>query len=253
MTRPKPWTIPEVAAVQLYYPKGGIEAVEPHLPGRTRSSIYQRACALKLRSPKWSKPIRQNWPQDDRIDDDIRRLHASPPKRGDVEALATRLGRPTWWLSRRARSLGLITPRFREEPWSDAEIAIIEEHAELTPERVRAKLKKAGFTRTDTAIMVKRKRLGMRVERDGRHPAREIARLLGYDDSTVARWIRMGRLKAGEYGKDRSDGRVTSWEVTDRDLREFIIQNPTALELRRIPAANQPWLIELLTGRGPTA
>ena len=198
--RSKPWTTPEVVAVRQYYPQGGIEAVEPHLPGRTRSSIYQRACLLGIKSPQHAKPIREYWPNCPQVDEAIRQLHTSPPKRGDVVALGKRLARPTYYISRRARQLGLITPRFREEQWSAAEIAILEQCDELTPERVRAKLKKAGFTRTDTAIMVKRKRLGMRVERDGRRPAREIARLLGYDDSTVARWIRMGRLKAGEYG-----------------------------------------------------
>jgi hypothetical protein len=251
--RHKPWTTVELSAIRQHYPTGGIEAVEPHLQGRTRSAIYQQARILKLRSPKWSKPIREYWPKDERIDNVIRRLHASPPERGAVEDLAKRLGRPAWWVSRRARELGLVTPRFREAPWSDAEIAIVEDNAELTLQRVQAKLKKAGYTRTITAIAVKRKRIGLRVERDGRRPARDVARLLGYDDSTIARWIRMGRLKAREYGQDRSDGRVNAWEITDRDLREFLIQNPTALELRRIPAANQPWLIELLTGRGPTA
>lgn len=252
MNRSSFWTTAELAKIREHYPAGGIEAVEPHLPGRTRSAIYQQARILGLRSPKWSKPIRENWPKDDRIDDAIRRLHTTPPKRGEVEALATKLGRPTWWVSRRAREMGLITPRFREAPWSDAELQLLEETADLSPAQAYKRLRKAGFVRTLTAITVKRKRLAIRVQRDG-YTGRELAELIGYNESTIARWIRMGRLKAAECGQERGDGRVNAYKVTDKDLREFIIQNPTVLELRRIPAANQPWLIELLTGRGPTA
>lgn len=251
MSRAKPWTTVELAAVRQHYPAGGIEAVEPHLPGRTRSAIYQQARLLKLRSPKWSKPVRESWPKDDRIDDEIRRLHTIPPKRGEIEALATKLGRPTWWVSRRARELGLVTPRFREEPWSPAELDLLEETADLSPTRVVKMFKKAGFSRSLNAIMVKRKRLSIKVQRSG-YSSRQIADLLGYDETTIARWIRMGRLRATSYGQDRRDGRQFSYDVSEKDLREFIIQNPTALELRRIPAAHQPWLIELLSGRGPT-
>lgn len=129
---------------------------------------------------------------------------------------------------------------------------MLEETADLSPSQAEKRLRKAGFVRTLTAITVKRKRLAIRIQRDG-YTGRELAELIGYDERTVSRWIRMGRLKAAEYGQERGDGRVNAYRVTDKDLREFIIQNPTVLELRRIPAANQPWLIELLTCRGPTA
>lgn len=247
------WTTTELAAIREHYPTGGITALEPLLPGRTRTAIYQQARIMGLKSLR-QDPVRGSWPNTPEVDEAIRAAHATPPKKGDIAKLAKRLGRPEWSISKRARELGLVTPRFREAPWSDAELKILEETTELTPERARLRMRAAGFERSATAIVVKRKRQGIRQpERHGAHSASEVARLLGYDPSTAKRWIHKGLLKAKAIKADRADRIATEWEVTDRDLREFIIQNPMAIQLRRIPAAHQPWFIELLTGRGPMA
>ena len=244
------WTTNELAAIREHYPTGGITAVEPHLPGRTRSAIYQQARMMGLKSSRHD-PVRGTWPNKPELDEAIRQLHTSAPKKGDVKRLAARLERPVWWVSKRARELGLVTPRFREAPWSDAELALLDETADITPQAAQKKFERHGFSRTVSAIVVKRKRRGIRAHRDG-YSAMEVGRLLGYEESVVSRWVRQGKVKAKPAGADRSDGRTTLWLITDRDLREFIIQNPMAIELRRVPAAHQPWLIELLSGRGPT-
>lgn len=245
------WTTTELTTIRRDYPAGGLAAVEPQLVGRTRSAIYQQARLMRLRSPRQGDSIRSHHPVTPEIDEAIRQLHTTTPKKGDVKRLAERLGRPVYWVSKRARELGLVTPRFREAPWSQAELDILDDTAELTPHAARLRLKRAGFERSVTAVVVKRKRVGLRVQPDGSYSAREAAHLLGYEESVLARWIRLGRIKASTAGADRSDGRTTAWRITPRVLREFIVNNPMAVQLRRIPAAHQPWLIELLSGRGP--
>lgn len=236
------WKTNELAALREHYPQGGINACEPHLPGRTRTSIYQRAQMLGLSSPRQKVLVRQSWPHDPHIDQQIRFAHQQPPKKGGVEKLARLVGRPTWWVSKRARELGLVTPRFREPAWSDAELAIVEATRELSSEATQRALARAGFKRTITAVVVKRKRLGIHVpERVGLYSTGEIADLLGYERSTVIRWIRLGYLRA----RNTDAGHFAD----DASLRRFLIEHPLQVDLRRLPMANRPWFVQMLAGR----
>ena len=238
------WTTTELAVIRAHYPAGGINACEPHLPGRTRSSIWQQAGKLGLRSPRQKVDVRQSWPRDPHIDEQLRFAHQQAPKKGDIERLAKRVGRPVWWVSKRARELGLTTPRFREAPWSDAELKIADDTRELTPEGTQRALKRAGFTRTITAVIVKRKRLSIPVpERVGVYTTGQVANLLGYERSTVIRWIRLGLLRTQHRNAD-----AELREITDRDLREFFKRHPLQADLRRLPLGNRPWFVQLLTG-----
>lgn len=244
------WTTRELQLIREHYPAGGIPALEPLLPGRTRSSIYQRANMLGLHCAN-QPPIRQSWPHDQRIDEEIRVAHQRPMKKGDVVRLAKRIGRPVWYVSRRAREMDLTTPRFREPPWSPAEIELLRETRELKPEPCSAVFKRRGFSRTATAIQVQRKRNGILREQGEDYTCTSAAAMLGHDPCTVLRWIRMGMLKAepDKGCKARGDGRTTQYRVTERALRDFIVNHPIRVDLRKIPAAHTPWLIELLAGR----
>ncbi len=246
------WTTPELAVIRREYPIGNISEIEARLPGRSRTAIYQQARIMGIKRPGGSETVRPSYPKSPEIDDAIRQLHATPPGKDQVTRLAQRLDRPVWWISRRARDLGLLTPRFREAPWSPAEIDILEDTIDLSPPAIRRRLARAGFTRSDAAIAVKRKRVGIFQSDRSDYTGAQAAELLGYDQSTVSRWIRQGILKASAAGQQREDGRITMWSVTPKNLRQFLIDNPMAFELRRIPAAHQPWLIELLSGRGPS-
>jgi len=244
-----PWTTREIRVLRETYPAGGINGVIALLPHRSRSAIYQHANALGLRCA--SQPmVRESWPLQPGMDDAITAAHQRPMKRGDVVALAKRLARPVWWVSRRARELGLTTPRFRELPWCKQELALLRETRNLRPEAVQRALRRHGFRRTATAIAVQRKRQQVqRDPRDDNYTAREVAKLLGADDTTVTRWIRLGLLAAARdpTHKPTADGRAP-YRITNKALRDFITTHPIHLDLRKLPAAHTPWFVDLLAG-----
>lgn len=244
------WTTREIATLREHYPAGGINAVLEHLPQRSRSAIYCHANALGLHCA--GRPqVRQHWPQDTATDDAIRTAHQRPTKRGDIVRLAARLGRPVWWVSRRARDMGLTTPRFREPAWTPAEIAILHANTHLAPAAVQRAMRRQGYRRTATAIAVQRKRCGIKRTQADAYSCRQAALMLGMDNTTLLREIRMGYLRA-EPNRDyqtRTDGAVTQYVVTERNLREYIISHPVRLNLRKLPAGHVPWFIDLLAGR----
>lgn len=234
------WTTTELAAVREHYPRGGVEACLPHVQ-RNRQSIYQRAAAMGLHAPGYSG-ARERWPNDPELDERIRRLHEHPLQRGAIRDFAECVGRPCWYVSRRARELGLKTPRFREPPWTPSEVQLLHDTAHLLPSGARLTFKRSGYTRSDTAIVVKRKRQGILLTQarndEGLFNANQLSELLGVDRKTVARWITLSELP----GKKRGD----LWFIKDRDLREFIITHPFRVELRKIPDSSRAWFIELL-------
>lgn len=256
MTTPTPrtarraWTTREIATLRKHYPIGGINAVIEHLPHRSRAAIYCHAAALGLRCPGQPQ-VREHWPLDPAIDDAIRLTHQRPTQRGDIVRLAARVGRPLWWVSRRARDMGFTTPRFREANWSDAEIAILRANSHLAPAAVQRALRRQGFRRTTTAVAVMRKRLGIKRTQADAYSCRQAAMMLGMDASTMLREIRTGYLRARpntDY-QTRSDGATAQYVITDRDLREYIISHPVRLNLRKLPAGHVPWFVDLLAGR----
>lgn len=244
------WTTREVAIVREHYPLGGVAACLPHLT-RSRGSIYQRANALGLRAPG-ETGVRESWPNDPEIDARIRKLHETPLLKGAITEFAARIGRPKWYVSRRARELGLKTPRFKEAAWSQDEIQLLHDTSHIGTAAARKRFLKEGFNRSETAIHVKRKRLGVSVRQSrqdaGLYAAHAISELFGVDAKTTLRWIRMGELRA-----KRRDTDTDEYVVAERDLREFIITHPMRVELRKIPDSNRAWFIELLAGRAGLA
>jgi hypothetical protein len=73
-----------------------------------------------------------------------------------IRVLAERVGAPSWAIKKRARELGLT--RTKEKPWSDAELQILTRYAWISDDRIRLKLKQAGYARTATAVHLKLKR-----------------------------------------------------------------------------------------------
>jgi excisionase family DNA binding protein len=189
--------------------------------------------------------MRQKWKPDADLDARLVWLHQRPMGRGAIMEFAQRIGRPQWWVSRRARELGLKTPRFRELPWSPAEIALLHETAHIGTSNARVRLRKAGFDRSETAIHVKRVREGISVRQArqdaGIYNSNQVAELLGVDRKTATRWIHFGELRATRDGENYS--------IRESDLRTFIVNYPLRVELRKIPDSNRIWFIELLAGR----
>ena len=113
--------------------------------------------------------------------------------RFNIRPLAKKVGMPHWALKKRARELGLA--RTKEQAWSEAELAILSRYAWMSDERIRLKLKAAGYSRTVTGIHLKLKR--MRFKHDGSfYSAYSLAQALGIDPHAVTRWIKSGHLKA---------------------------------------------------------
>lgn len=237
------WTTPEVTTVRQHYPLGGIDACMPLLPGRTRSGVYQQAAKLGLHAPGVTH-VREHWPQSDTVDAAIRRLHQAAPTRGGISALADQLKRPRWWVSKRARQLGFVTPRFSEPLWTEAEIELLHATSHVSTSNARLRFLASGFKRSESAIEVKRKRLGLHPSDNGVWNANQLAEMLGADRKTVTRWISQRELKAARRDDDKR------YDIHESDLRAFIIACPFRVDLRKVPPPNQAWLIELLSGRG---
>ena len=181
----------------------------------------------------------------DQIDQLIRAIylnHRDTNKRPSIRLLATKVGMPHWALKRRARELGLA--RTKELPWSEPELQILARHAWMSDERIRLKLKAAGYTRTITGIHLKLKR--MRFKHDGSfYSANGLAQALGIDSHAVTRWIKSGHLKAklrGTARTERQNGDI--YLIQERDVRRFILEHPTDIDLRKV---DQLWFLDLIT------
>lgn len=239
------WTTREIKAVQEHYPTGGLKACLPLLPGRTASSIYQRAGILGLHTEGRAGGRREPWATSDAIDAVIRRVYQSTPSKGDINRLAVTVGRPSWWVTKRASRLGLIAPRFRALPWTEAENDLIQELAHRDPHNIRLALKRAGYERSATAISVQLKRLGACTEDPNHYTAGGLAKLFGVDPKGVTAWIVKGWLQAKRRGTDRVEAQGgDQWWIHRKDVRQFVIENVAAVDLRKV---DRFWFVDLLT------
>jgi hypothetical protein len=168
--------------------------------------------------------------------------HRDARKRPGIRVLAKKLGIPHWVLKKRARELGLA--RTKELSWSELELAILSRYAWMSDERIRLKLQAAGFTRTVTAIHLKLKR--MKFKHDGSfYSAYSLAQALGIDPHAVTRWIKSGHLKAKLRGTARtSQQNGDSYLIQEKNVRRFILEHPTDIDLRKV---DQLWFLDLIT------
>ena len=188
---------------------------------------------------------RRRYVFNDQIDQFIREIylnHRATKTRLGIRLLAKKVGVPHWALKKRARELGLS--RTKETPWSERELEILARNAWMSDERIRLKLKAAGYARTATAIHLKLKRL--KFKHDGSfYSANGLAQALGIDSHAVTRWIKSGHLKAKFRGTARTElqnGDI--YLIHEKDVRRFILEHPTDIDLRRV---DQLWFLDLLT------
>ena len=162
--------------------------------------------------------------------------------RFNIRPLAKKVGMPPWALKKRARELGLA--RTKELPWSEAELGILARYAWMSDERMRLKLKAAGYSRTVTGIHLKLKR--MRFKHDGSfYSAYSLAQALGIDPHAVTRWIKSGHLQAKFRGTARGPQQNgDSYLIQEKDVRRFILEHPTEIDLRKV---DQLWFLDLVT------
>ena len=179
------------------------------------------------------------------MDEELRRVYA----RADYPALgvlAKRWGMPRWRLTHRAQRLGIAATK--EPPWSDEEIKILERNCHLTPRIIANKLRAKGYRRSETGVVLKRKRLRLR-KADRGYSANGLAEVMGVDCSTVLRWIERGLLGAQRLPSERSVQQVAAageWFIRPRRVRQFITHHVALVDTRK---CDKYWLIDLLTNK----
>lgn len=180
--------------------------------------------------------------QIDQLIGEIYLNHRDAKTRPSIRLLSKKVGMPHWALKKRARELGLA--RTKELPWSEPELQILGRYAWMSDERIRLKLKAAGYARTVTGIHLKLKR--MRFKHDGSfYSACSLAQALGIDPHAVTRWIKSGHLKAKLRGTARTEQQNgDSYLIQERDVRRFILDHPTDIDLRKV---DQLWFLDLIT------
>jgi hypothetical protein len=159
-----------------------------------------------------------------------------------LKPLVRKLGLPHWALKKRARELGLA--RTKEKPWSEPELEILARYSWMSDERIRLKLKSAGFVRTVTGIHLKLKR--MKFKHDASfYSANGLASAFGIDSHVVSRWIRSGCLRARARGTARRPAQNGDiYLIHEKDVRRFVIEHPTEIDLRKV---DQLWFLDLIT------
>src|SRR5512139_1510027 len=139
------WTTAEDRALRELWPVGGYEAVRTYLPKRTYSAIVTRASTLGVRAPAHVRHKPQKYTTNEHIDRAITAGYlAATGDKAEIRRLAERVGRPRWWVSRRALELGLRQPTKREPPWTDAELELLESLSLHRINTIRRKLKSHG-------------------------------------------------------------------------------------------------------------
>lgn len=181
----------------------------------------------------------------DQIDQLIREIYlnrGAGKTKFSTKGLEMKVGIPHWALKKRALELGLA--RTKELAWSEPELEILSRHAWMSHERIRLKLKAAGYARTTTGIHLKLKR--MRFKHDASfYSAKGLAQALGIDPHAVARWIKQGHLKAKLRGTARGESQNGDvYLIHEKDVRRFILQHPSDIDLRKV---DQLWFLDLIT------
>jgi hypothetical protein len=232
--RGRQWRTTEVALLRQHYGASGAAAVHALLPHRSLSAIRGKAAALGIAGCKGQTAgftFTRKYAKRPDIDNAIREGYIHAKAKGDVLRLAERLGRPAWWVQKRAASLGLTrTNTTRLDAWTAAELRILEAAAACDLNVIRGKLKAAGFRRTCTAIAVKLKRLRLDRTDPDRWSATALAPLFGRDPATVADWVARRGLLATRSGS----GPTVKMLIHRRDLRRWIERNPQFVDLRRV-------------------
>lgn len=230
----KHWTMPEVAVLREHYPVGGVKPCAQLLPHRTVGSIYQQARRAGLCAPDTRKD-RKTWESNEQVDAAIRRAYQGTMDKNTVRNLADSLGYPRWWVSKRAAVLGFVPPRFKEQKWCAAEIAILEDRSTNHPKIIQKYLKDAGFKRTETAIVMQRKKRKLETQDPDLYTTGDLSLMFGVDRTTVMRWIESEGLSV-------SLGTGAVRKVKRATLRNWVRDHAQLVDLRKV---DRFWFIDL--------
>jgi hypothetical protein len=162
--------------------------------------------------------------------------------RGALRLAARRIGWPGYAVRKRALHLGLT--RTKEPVWSEAEIRMLEQWGWMGDERIALRLRAAGFTRSATAIHLKRKR--MRINGNGDwYSACSVAEAMGVDSHKVMRWIRTGLVKAERRGSARTEQQGgDTYLILRKAVKAFLLACPDEYDLGKV---EKFWFLDLIT------
>jgi DNA-directed RNA polymerase specialized sigma subunit len=133
--------------------------------------------------------------------------------------------------------------RAKDPPWSKDD----ERYLRNALHHVGPKAIARTLGRTETAVRIKAKRLGLRkIVTGGGFTLRAVCRGLGVDHHQVERWMVNGwfsgtRRDSNRRGKQRGD----IWYYTAESIRELVRRHPEEIDRRRV---DWTWLIEILVG-----
>ncbi len=230
------WTDEEKQVLVDHYAKDGAAACALKIPGRSVHRIYAQAHKMGLVSAKVKRPSTHRTKADvAALDTQIREAWPELQGRGPVTAFAQQVGAQRWFVSKRARALGLTMPHKKEPPWTAAENELMAKIRLDNCDRAADIFRQHGFKRSPTAIMVRAKRLSLSRRRTDVFSATSAAALLGVDSKTVHVWLINGELKGEKRGTKRlvQQGGDT-WSITPADLRQFIIEKLERIDLRKV-------------------
>lgn len=201
-----------------------------------------------------TRESRRDWNLTPEIETVLRKLYSEPFNTKNrtlpgVKETAKSMGYPGHVFCRFALELGLT--KAKEKSWSEAEIDILDQHGYKSLPTLAGIFRAAGFSRTQTAILLMRQRRGSH-KSSPFYSLQALARLFGVDRHKVVGWVEQNWLQA-EY-RATPDPEATDMKGEIRVARKdsiyrFIVEHPEAFELRKV---DQLWFLHLVT-RGDVA
>lgn len=195
-----------------------------------------------------AKRLYYHTPQTDAM---IREAYGKLRKFGNRRALRAvreKLGWPKHAINRRGRELGLsrAKEKTKEKPWATEEKVLLEKWAHLTLSRIRLKLQRAGFQRSETGIKLKMRRMLITKETLEYCSATKVALAMGIDTHKVMGWIRRGWLRIEKKGtlRTKQQGGDTHLVHTN-ELRRFLLNHPDEYELGPV---EKFWFLDIVSG-----
>jgi len=174
------------------------------------------------------------------------REHYNSRVKGRAAVIAARFGFPTWLVKRRAGMLGVAAPKPADlgRVWSAEEIAIVEEWTgRRSVKWIVGALKRRGFTRTQTSVIVRQKRLGISRRISEGYTMRELESALGMDHRRIERLVREGKLRGIARGADTTLLPGHAWHFSEETVMAFLRDHRTAYRLDRV---DQTWFLGLV-------
>lgn len=241
------WHTRELRVIREYYAANGVAACAPLLPDRTPGAIHQAARHLGIRYSGQSH-TRRRYTTSEHMDNLIRAAYQSPDlNKGVIRDLAARIQRPGWWIRERGIKLDVAMPNFSDPPWTEPEVQLLQLHAHKHPNTIVRHFRRAGYRRSETAIVVKRKRIDCDTHDPNHYTAGGLAKIMGVNPKTTARWIGAGRLKAKRRGTHRTDAQGgDQWWIHRSEVREFLLAHVSEWDHRKV---DKWWLVDILANR----